>query len=144
MIMDINFPHDRLRQEAQNDMVDLNAIRSSIIACASARQAGCETVKTLQKSNVNISHSKMADTISPLKSRILFFAKANKLHHDNFIQSAVKGPFLTNHSSMDKNNFNYESVVNLKSSNSVKSSSVEQELAIDILSHNNISQSNRG
>ncbi len=144
MFMDMNFPHDTLQEESQNDMIDLNIIRSSIIACASARQAGCETVRILQKSNENISYSKMADSVSPLKSRIIFFAKTNKLKHDNFIQNIVKGSFLPKKKPMGSNNSNYESVVNLKNSNSVKSSSVEQKMTANRLSQNNISQSNRG
>lgn len=142
--MDMNFPHDALLNEPQNDMIDLNAIRSSIIASASARQAGCETVRKLQKANDNITYSNFANSISPLKSRIIFFAKPNKFAHDDFIHEIVKGSFFPKNDSDFNIVNNYESVVNLNNSNSVKSSSVIQDLTSLNMSHHNKSQSKRG
>lgn len=126
--MDMNFPHDSVTQE-QKTMLDLDAIRSSIIANASARQAGSETAKKLQISHEAKLYSNKLHSMSGLKARILFFAKSKSSDRDDLIQDIVSGSFNPTNdvkkSLHNDKNTNYEDAVNLNNSNNVKSSALD-------------------
>ncbi len=146
--MDMNFPHDSVSHE-QEIMLDLNAIRSSIIANASARQASSETAKKLQISHETKLYSNKLHSMSGLKARILFFAQSKLNTRDGLIQDIVSGPFnpIDNNKKSSSNctNLEYEDAVNLNSSNNVKSSALNHENNDgDIVSVNNNSINNRG
>ncbi len=117
--MDMNFPHNALTKEPHTDSIDLNSIRSSIIASASVRQASSKTAKLLQIVHTKKKHLKKSENISELKARILFFARPKKFMSDSQAIDHVMGAF----SSVRKfKKTNYESAVNLNTSNYVKSS----------------------
>lgn len=146
--MDMNFPHDSVSHE-QETMLDLDAIRSSIIANASARQASSETAKKLQISHEAKIYANRLHSMSGLKARILFFAQPTSNNRNDLIQSIVSGPFSpvneTKKISHNGINSNYEDAVNLNSSNNVKSSALNNENDNgDIVIVNNNSTSNRG
>lgn len=128
--MDMNFPHDSVSHE-QKTMLDLDAIRSSIIANASARQASSETAKKLQISHEAKLYSNRLHSMSALKARILFFAQSKSNNRDDLIQDIVSGPFNPANddkiSSQKDTNVKYEDAVNLNSSNYVKSSALNSE-----------------
>lgn len=128
--MDMNFPHDSVNPELHNDMIDLNAVRSSIIANASARQAASETAKKLLLSMKATIYSRKVRSQTAMKARIIFFAKS---HNDATVhdkQEIAKGSFYPTYSrataisrpSCSK----YENGVNLNGSNNVKSSNLNQ------------------
>lgn len=146
--MDMNFPHDSLSQE-QKTMLDLDAIRSSIIANASARQASSETAKKLQVSYEARLYSNTLHSMSAIKARILFFAQPKSNSRDDLIQDIVSGSFNPSFdnktSSHNDTNANYEDAVNLNNSNNVKLSALNsKDCDGDIVRTNNNSISNRG
>jgi len=147
--MDMNFPHDSIDKEQQNDMIDLDIIRSTIISNACARQLSCETVKRLQKSNETKNYSRIAHSVSPLKGRIIFFARSSKYKHDDMVHHFVKGSFFLKNSSNEtrknETNAKYESDVNLNNSNYVKSSALKNAHGNNNIAINqNNSSVNRG
>ncbi len=146
--MDMNFPHDSVSQE-QKTIIDLDAIRSSIIANASARQASSETAKKLQISHEAKLYSNTLHSMSAIKARILFFAQPKSNSRDDLIQDIVSGSFNPNIddkiSSQNDTGVNYEDAVNLNNSNNVKSYELDSKNCDgDIVRTNNNSISNRG
>ncbi len=148
MIMDMNFPHDSIAHE-QKTMLDLDVIRSAIIASASARQAGCETAKKLQISHETRLYSNKLESISELKARILFFTQQKPNNRNEIIQDIVYGSFnsINDNDKISQNgaDFNYEDAVNLNNSNYLKLSTLDSESNDgNIVNRNNKSISNRG
>lgn len=127
--MDMNFPHDSVNQE-RNDMIDLDAVRSSIVANASARQAGSETAKQLQRSINTSSQLRKMQSQTAMKARILFFAKSENGAHMNHKLDIAKGSFSPKYSQAKSishhSHSKCENGVNLNGSNNVKSNIVEQ------------------
>ena len=146
--MDMNFPHDSVSNE-QKAMLDLDEIRSTIIASASARQAASETARKLQISHETKLYSNKLQSISGLKARILFFARAKSNSRDAMTHKIICGPFNPinddNRISQNDAGFKYEDAVNLNNSNYLKSSALDNNINDDnIVDNNSNSISNRG
>lgn len=130
-------------------MIDLSAIRSSIIANASARQAGSETAKKLQIANDAQIYCNTMRSMSPLKARILFFSSSKREKTTPKMQSIASGSFFPlnggSNFEPDYAHSNYESAVNLNGSNNVKPSNLDIDYGNnDIVSRQQNSLVNRG
>lgn len=123
--MDMNFPHETVDRQNEK-MIDLNAIRSSIIANASARQAASETARKLMLSVKATIYSRKVQSQTAMKARILFFAQNENDDDTQFIANGSFYPQFNRAKEISRHcNGNYENGVNLNGSNNVKSNSIK-------------------